>query len=388
MIILSNSDELITFLNDCNNAYLMGAGNVAHQLLHFLFLKKIKCINSILVSNSNDNPKSLDSYPVIDFNNVDLPDSSTFILATTSVYWNELSKTILRKYNNAQIVALSSSLIDYLSYESLDNGSIARQPRAMLRFEVHLAEHCNLNCKGCSHFSPLAEPEFIDINEYSRDLAQLSKLFYGEVEYIHLMGGEPLLNPNINKIFDITRKYFPVGHLQLITNGILLSEMPEDFWESCQKNEIEIMPTKYPINVSYEESLKEKALKHHLHYQIYNIGDSEKSLYSFKLSEYGGQPIEPNFYRCEMANSCINLSHGKLYTCVFPPYVHHLNKYFNTKFCVSKNDGIDIYKANSGREIMEKLARPIPFCRYCEVSKREYGLPYGISSRDKSEWID
>ena len=28
--------------------------------------------------------------------------------------------------------------------------------------EVHLAEHCNLNCKGCSHFSPLAEKEFIE----------------------------------------------------------------------------------------------------------------------------------------------------------------------------------------------------------------------------------
>ena len=27
-------------------------------------------------------------------------------------------------------------------------------------FEFSLAEHCNLNCVGCAHFSPLAEQEF------------------------------------------------------------------------------------------------------------------------------------------------------------------------------------------------------------------------------------
>ena len=27
-------------------------------------------------------------------------------------------------------------------------------PQKELRFEVHIVEHCNLNCKQCSHFSP------------------------------------------------------------------------------------------------------------------------------------------------------------------------------------------------------------------------------------------
>ena len=30
-------------------------------------------------------------------------------------------------------------------------------PHKLIRFTIHLADHCNLNCVGCNHFSPLAE---------------------------------------------------------------------------------------------------------------------------------------------------------------------------------------------------------------------------------------
>ena len=29
--------------------------------------------------------------------------------------------------------------------------------RRKMSFEIHLAEHCNLNCKGCDNYSPVAE---------------------------------------------------------------------------------------------------------------------------------------------------------------------------------------------------------------------------------------
>ena len=44
-------------------------------------------------------------------------------------------------------------------------------PRTEISFEVALAEHCNLRCAGCDHFSPIAEPEFADIKEFERDLS-------------------------------------------------------------------------------------------------------------------------------------------------------------------------------------------------------------------------
>ena len=43
--------------------------------------------------------------------------------------------------------------------------------------ETHLVDHCNLNCKGCSHFSPLVgKPFYKDYNEFKKEIEQLSKI--------------------------------------------------------------------------------------------------------------------------------------------------------------------------------------------------------------------
>ena len=69
--------------------------------------------------------------------------------------------------------------------------------RTKIRFEVHIAEHCNLNCKSCNNFSCIAEPEFVDVEEFRKDFARMGEIFSHECEQIYLIGGEPLLNPDI-----------------------------------------------------------------------------------------------------------------------------------------------------------------------------------------------
>jgi ABC-2 type transport system ATP-binding protein len=56
---------------------------------------------------------------------------------------------------------------------------IKNKKRPSLRFDVHLADHCNLNCKGCYHFSPLAPEKFLDIEQYERDCTRLNELSMG-----------------------------------------------------------------------------------------------------------------------------------------------------------------------------------------------------------------
>ena len=38
-----------------------------------------------------------------------------------------------------------------------------------IRFIVDIVDHCNLNCKGCGHFSPLASESFLDIETFEND---------------------------------------------------------------------------------------------------------------------------------------------------------------------------------------------------------------------------
>lgn len=64
-----------------------------------------------------------------------------------------------------------------------------KKPRERIKFELHLAEHCNLNCKCCNNFSPLAKAEYLDLEVFRKDIRRMHELFGGEAEQITLMGG-------------------------------------------------------------------------------------------------------------------------------------------------------------------------------------------------------
>lgn len=143
--------------------------------------------------------------------------------------------------------------------DRLEKCLIHCMPRAELSFEVALAEHCDLNCAGCDHFSPLAEPEFADFEETERAFARLSLLFHGHAKEIHLLGREPLLHPDLVKFFKMARENFPDAVIDVTTNGLQLLNQPEEFWVACRENNIVIRPTKYPIPLDFEEMEKRAA---------------------------------------------------------------------------------------------------------------------------------
>ena len=141
---------------------------------------------------------------------------------------NQLSAIQKIEQNEKNILRVVHRRSDRL--EEIDN---RHTPRSDISFEVALAEHCNLRCAGCDHFSPIAEPEFADIKEFERDFSRLSELFNGQAQEIHLLGGEPLLNPDIVLFLQVARKSFPQAIIDITTNGLLLKQMSEEFWTAC-----------------------------------------------------------------------------------------------------------------------------------------------------------
>lgn len=62
----------------------------------------------------------------------------------------------------------------------------------LMQLEVHLADHCNLNCKGCSHFSNLvSSAKFADFNQFRKDILQLTH-YFSQIHTFFLLGGENL----------------------------------------------------------------------------------------------------------------------------------------------------------------------------------------------------
>ena len=258
-----------------------------------------------------------------------------------------------------------------------------------ISFEYHLSEHCNLNCKGCDHFSPIAEPRFTDYAVFERDIERMSELFEKKAKSIHILGGEPLLNKDICKFVKKTRECFPdssLTEIRIISNGILVNSMTEDFWKVLHDNKIILSVTKYPLKLDYD-LMKKNAKKFKVDFEFYDNTDKEQIWYNIKLQENGKNDPKKSFYKCFVANDCIMLKNGKLYTCTLIPNIEHFNKYFKKNLEVCKDDSIDIYKAKSKHEIFDFLSHPVPFCRYCNPDIKDYSLKWEASNKDITEWL-
>ena len=258
-----------------------------------------------------------------------------------------------------------------------------KKTRSKINFEFHLAEHCNLNCASCDNFSPLAEPEYIDIEVFKRDLARMAEIFnHDECERIGFIGGEPLLYPDIENIFTTARKIFPSCPLYIITNGLLLTQMKDSFWKSCRDNRIMIKITHYPVKIDLP---KIRGLAEKFGVEL-DVNDEPISMFRNEPVDLKGSgDYKINFAQCFRGNGCIILREGHLFTCTFAANIHHFNKRFGVNIPITEEDYVDIYdeKITAG-EILRRLASPIPMCRFCNMRFKR--IDWHQSERKIEEW--
>lgn len=317
-------------------------------------------------------------------------DSSFGILvAEEDMYLNDIVKQISSEH-------FSFDHVYFLSEYNKRAIAYKMTPRPVERMwiEVNLADHCNLNCQMCDHFSPVAKPHFLDLNEYTRDIKRLSQLTGGKMGIMKLQGGEPLLNDNIIDYIKVTRETFPDCIIFLFTAGLLLKQWEKNpkgnLWQACHDYDVRIQFTIYPIGIDLD-GIKALAKKYGVMMDAFSeVGDrsfqgvKRSCKHPFRLE---GDVEKWQFISCYQFNESITLKNGKLYTCPMIPYIDSFNEYFNQKLLVSDNDYIDIYKANSYEELAEFMTRRTDFCRYCDVvSRRHYDWKQSDHTID--EYVD
>jgi hypothetical protein len=247
-------------------------------------------------------------------------------------------------------------------------------------FEYHLADHCNLSCKCCSHFSPIREKQFANVEEYKRDLQQLQKLF-ANVLHIELLGGEPLLHPQVVDFLTASRNYFPKAEIGITTNGVLLSKMPESFWDACKVCRAIIYYTVYPPfqnkQSELEQLAKSKGVK-----MLINQANTFHNFYN----KNGDTNVEAAFKKCRSRFYCPMLRDGKIYVCCLSCNIRIFNEQYNLQ--IPDNGFISIYGENvSGWQVIDRLNKASPTCRYCTLGWDDVPIFNWKSSRgDIADW--
>lgn len=259
-----------------------------------------------------------------------------------------------------------------------------RNKKNPLRLEFILSDYCNLNCKGCTHFSPVAPRDFLPVERFESNARHISAVVADEVMDIYLIGGEPLLYPYLKEVMVTARKYFPKQRISIFTNGLLLPKMDEVFWNLCKSLDIVIAMTRYPVKFDYDAAI-DLCRHHRVNYNIFGDRSMADSFFRFGLDESRSQNPVISHFKC-FNRGCISVTADKIFPCSISACSGYLNKAFGTEFTHRPADFICISELKDISEIRRLRDKPVPFCRYCVNPPRT--VPYSASKREISEWVD
>jgi hypothetical protein len=250
--------------------------------------------------------------------------------------------------------------------------------KPVLRYiELHLTDHCNLNCAGCGHFASVAEKWYADPAEHASDMRQLAKLF-STISTIRLMGGEPLLHPQVTAFIAPTRECFPHSDIHLVTNGLLLSQAPDSLWEACRDHDITLNLTVYPPHRAHAPEWLEMARQRGVRVQHHEV----EWFHAHKNLRGDSSPAEA-FRLCRARYNCPFLQQGKVYLCSMPALVHHFNKRYGTE--IPSSGYMDIYQPGiTGHDVLDVLARPASTCGFCAYDFQPFHWTH--SKPKKEDW--
>jgi hypothetical protein len=138
---------------------------------------------------------------------------------------------------------------------------------------------------------------------------------------VRVMGGEPLFHPQIIEVIRDMRIYWKNSDVELITNGLLLPQMNDSFFECLSENRINVTVSRHFDDLHYNrffdagiKRLDENDIEPNL---------SQNNWYwvkCYKIDETGNaKPYQSDPQKawniCYVKNRCTTLIDNKLYRC-------------------------------------------------------------------------
>ncbi|MBP5606999.1 MAG: radical SAM protein [Lachnospiraceae bacterium] len=266
----------------------------------------------------------------------------------------------------AQLKLHDLGLQDRIIFYDHYKGSLQKYEKPVLGYvEYHVSWHCNLNCKGCAHYCNLNRmPRFGDIKSFRANLLRL-KLLFDHVETFTLMGGEPFLNPELGMFALAVRETFPATSLQIITNGLLILKAEEQLLDMLAECDALVMISNYPPTAKILEDVEARLKMHGVRFEV----SPPITEFRFEVGAETGDGLF-NYSHCCMKKCHFLEDDGCIGGCGAPIFYKENQEYLETKREVSLEDWINIQTQNDGWQLLYKLNKPMPFCRYCITGKR------------------
>lgn len=187
-----------------------------------------------------------------------------------------------------------------------------------MNLEVIVADHCNITCRQCNHASPIMKKWNATVEETEHSLGLLAGVYH--CKKLRLIGGEPLLNPNIVDLIKIAKRSGIGDLVQLTTNGMFLDRLPDEGWVDLDEIEISLYEISKLSDAKIEE-LRRKGKRFGTKVNVSRYPNFRMTFSSQKAESTS--LVEDIWSACKMANvwGCHALRQGRLYRCPQSIYV-------------------------------------------------------------------
>lgn len=250
---------------------------------------------------------------------------------------------------------------DHYKYKSIYEG---------IMIEMHLVDHCNLNCVSCNHFSPLAKPWFITKESLQNSLT-LVKENIPNVKNLILLGGEPTLHPELLELCKIARNIMPKDvEICVMSNGKNLTQVLQDA-EQYKNLKVYFSICDYPThtNKSQVQEAIDKGIASYVNTRLLMCSSLVNE------QDHIEDPIA-NFYNCSHHMlPCFTVEEDKLFVCPFASHSKHYFKKCKQDYPITEFDYLKIADIQNDIELLQDfIFTPKPICAYCrhESELREF----------------
>lgn len=382
-------EDMIAFCRAHEPLYIYGKGCNQEQLLKYLDMCEVK-VSGYVVSyfKEDEPPLTYRQMPVLLAEEAIEKKGAGIILALSDRYYGTVIPMLRGK-----------GFTDYFVMTEYNKCAIANQVRERtqeeMTFEISLADHCNLSCQMCDHYSQLSDEWCVGLESFERDMIRMGELFDHKIGAVTLLGGEPTLHEDLIECVKITRREFPEGEVIILTNGVRLLELEHspkgNLWEACRDYDVHISVTVYPIKLDYH-AIEEKAKEYGVSLMMSSNIHANKITKLKKISDkhtmdLSGQVDKFYCINCLYFNKFCALKDGRIYMCPIAAHSDIFNKAFEQNLMLREEDSLDIYQIKSWKEIAEFSCRYVPFCSYCDLKHWGHHSEWKASSKKLEEYI-
>jgi len=235
--------------------------------------------------------------------------------------------------------------------------------------EVNIVEHCNLRCRSCAHLSPVLPKHFVAPGDVLSDLTALGRSYH--VRVLRLLGGEPLLHPDLLDIMTAARDSGVADAIEITTNGLLLPRVERRFWELADMLQISLYPGR-SLKPDKLDKCLDLARRHDVsvrcrRYQAFQESYSEQGTDDPEL-------VKKIYLTCNTAHRwrCHTVAGGWFFKCV---QSYMIPRGMQAGPDATYDNGIQIDAAPGFRDrLLSYLTspEPLPSCRNCLGSAGRY----------------